>query len=111
MNYLNLNVNTCVHTYTDKVNADIVTRLILELSQNPRIDFYTQIYCSTHFYMNVSKYKSICIQFTFSIFSRQFEFLSMKDPASMYIMSEIDRFYLTLQFTQSFLVTAEPNIN
>jgi len=31
------------------------------------IDFYKQIYSSTHFYTNVSKHKSLYIQLTFNL--------------------------------------------
>jgi len=31
-----------------------------------RIDFHTQIYSSTHFYMNISKHKSLLVGITFN---------------------------------------------
>jgi hypothetical protein len=41
--------------------------LILETATSKSIiNFYTQIYYSTHFYMNIFKYKSFYLQFNFN---------------------------------------------
>lgn len=49
--------------FTARIDADLKLDIV---AFDYRIDFHTQIYRSTHFYLHVSKHKSLYLQFTFS---------------------------------------------
>jgi hypothetical protein len=69
------------------------------VDSDSRIDFYTQIFCSTHFCINISKHKSLYLQinFTESILSK-----------SIFLTAELN---IQLQTYQTQLYTYRINYN